>query len=269
MTKEARMAWTSKKEEFMQRKVEKVEFRRGELMEDFRERQARACLSDEKYWKHICCACGEATHDMKDECGECISPQAAAHADAFVRTAFQVAVDETITSENNTELCLKVTKHTLQVLEQLQEAASDCGTRRQCTAMTHLYPGVVWSEKQVKRHKCEVENANFFATELGVAKGRFTYENPESVEVYEGTVYGTSYQTDGVDDLTYGVGTTQQKVQVSLQLVNEGALNTLMEGDDELTMVKDWERCQVELGPSGTMSPRAVERESCGSQAHK
>ena len=57
VTKEARMAWTSKKEEFMQRKVERVEFRRGELMKDFRERQARACLPDEKYWKHICCAC--------------------------------------------------------------------------------------------------------------------------------------------------------------------------------------------------------------------
>ena len=158
-------------------------------------------------------------------------------------------------------MCLKVTEHTLQVLEQLQGAASECGTRRQCTTMTYLYPGVVWGEKQVKRHKCEIENADFFATELGITKGRFTYENPESVEVYEGTVYGTPYQTDGVDDLTYGVGATQQKVQVPLQLVNESALNTLMEGDDELTMVKDWERCQVELGPSGAMSPRAVERE--------
>ena len=61
---------------------------------------------------------------MKDKCGECISPQAAAHADAFVRTAFQVAVDGTITNEDNTELCLKVTEHTLLVLERLNEVAT-------------------------------------------------------------------------------------------------------------------------------------------------
>ena len=91
--------------------------------------------------------------------------------------------------------------------------------------------------------------------------GSHNYVNPESVEVYAHTVYGMPYQADGADDLTYGVGTNQQKVQVSLQLVSEGALNTLMEGDDELTVVNDWEQCQVELGPGGTMSPRAMERE--------
>jgi hypothetical protein len=96
---------------------------------------------------------------------------------------------------------------------------------------------------------------------LGVAKGKFTYETPEYQEVYTRTVYGIPYQADGTDDLTYTVGTEQQKVQVSLQLVNEGALNTLREGDDELTVVKDWDHCQVELGPGCEISPRAMERE--------
>jgi hypothetical protein len=89
-TKEDRMAWSSVMEEFMQGKIGVVKLVMGEHAEDFRERQARTCLPDEKHWGHICCACGEATHSMEDECGECISPQAAAHADAFVRTAFQV-----------------------------------------------------------------------------------------------------------------------------------------------------------------------------------
>ena len=122
---------------------------------------------------------------MEDECGECISPQAAAHADAFVRTAFQVDVDETITNGDNTELCLKVTEHTLQVLERLNEAAEKNGTQRQRTAMTYLYPGVVWGENRDGEHKCEVDNASFFATELGVTKGKFTYETPEHQEVYD------------------------------------------------------------------------------------
>ena len=106
--------------------------------EDFRARQARACLPEEKHWKHICCVCGEATHNIADECGECISPQAAAHADALVRTAFQVDVDETITSENNMELCLKVTRHTLKVLERLRATQRhECGA--ETTTMMHTY----------------------------------------------------------------------------------------------------------------------------------
>ena len=172
--KEASTAWTVKMEEFMQRKIEKVEQRSEETAKDFRKRQARACLPEEKHWKHICCACGEATHDVTDECGECISPQSAAHADALVRTAFKVVVDEARTSESNTELWLKVTEHTLQALAKLRATANDCGT--ETTTMAHLYPGVVWGEKQIGRRKCcEIENADFFATELGITKGGFAY----------------------------------------------------------------------------------------------
>ena len=84
VVKEANAAWTIKMKEFMQRGIEKAEQRSGETMEDFRERQARACLPEEKHWKHICCVCGEVSHDIADECEECISPQAAAHTDALV-----------------------------------------------------------------------------------------------------------------------------------------------------------------------------------------
>ena len=65
------------------------------------------------------------------------SPQAAAHADALVRTTFQVDVDETITSENNMELCLKVTRHTLKVLERLRATQQQEGGA-ETTTMTHL-----------------------------------------------------------------------------------------------------------------------------------
>ena len=159
MVKEANAAWTAKMEKCVQRRID-------ETTEDFRERQARACLPEEKHWKHICCACGEATHNIADECREYISPQAIAHADALVRTAFQVDVDETITSENNMELCLKVTRHTLQVLERLRAThRCECGT--ETTTMAHLYPGVVWGTKQVGRRKCcDIENADLFYVRL-------------------------------------------------------------------------------------------------------
>ena len=166
VVKEANAAWTVKMEEFMQRRIEKVEHRSGETAEDFRERQARACLPEEKHWKHVCCVCDEAIHDIADECGECISPQAAAHADALVRTAFQVDVDETITSENNMELCLRVTRHTLQALERLRGTQRhECGA--ETATMAHLHPGVVWGTKQVGRRKCcDIENADLFYVRL-------------------------------------------------------------------------------------------------------
>ena len=173
VVKEANAAWTVKMEEFMQRMTRKVEQRSGERTEDFRERQARACLPEEKYWKHICCSCGEATHNITDERGECISPQAAAHADALVRTTFQVVVDETITSENSMELCLKVTRHTLKVLERLRATQQqECGA--ETTTMTHLYPGVVWGKRVGRRRCCDIENADCFAADLGVTKGGHT-----------------------------------------------------------------------------------------------
>ena len=56
--------------------------------------------------------------------------------------------------------------------------------------MTYLYPGVVWGENRDKEHKCEVDNASSFATELGAAKGKFTHEAPEYQGVYTRTVYG-------------------------------------------------------------------------------
>ena len=158
--KEAKTAWAVKMEEFMQRRIEEVQQTTGETMERFRERQARSCLPEEKHWKHICCACGEATHDSREEaCGECVSPPSAAHTDAMVRTAFKVDVDETIAKGKHEELCLKVTKHTRYVLTQLLETASDRGI--ETTAIAHLYPGVVWGKKQIKRRKCEIENVGF------------------------------------------------------------------------------------------------------------
>ena len=79
--------------------------------------------------------------------------------------------------------------------------------------------------------------ADFFAAVLSCTKGGLAYSNPDRVEVYGSTVYGTPYQTDGAEDLTYRVGTEQRKVQVSLQLANESTLNTLRRGNRELTVV--------------------------------
>ena len=255
--KEARAAWDSKMEEFMQRRIEAVVQQPKETMREFRERQARACLPEEKHWKYICCACGGAAHDAA--CGSCISPQSAAHADAFVRTAFRVELDETIEEgeDGRVELCLKATNDTLQVLKELRTTTKECGA--ETTTMAHLYPGVVWGEKQVEGETCEIENADFFAAVLSCTKGGLAFDNPDKMEVYAGTVHGTPYQTDGVEDLTYRVGTEQQKVQVSLQLANESTLNTLKEGDHELTVVRDWERCQLELESDGTVSTRQAE----------
>ena len=176
-----------------------------------------------------------------------------------MRTAFRVEVDETIEKEDDdkAELCLKVTKHTLQVLKELRTTAKECGA--ETTTMAHLYPGVVWGEKQVEGETCEIENADFFAAVLSCTKGGLAFDNPDKMEVYAGTVHGTPYQTDGVEDLTYRVGTEQQKVQVSLQLANESTLNTLKEGERELTVVRDWERCQLELESDGTVSTRQAE----------
>ena len=72
VVKEARAAWDNKMEEFMQCGIEPVAQQSEETVEDFRERQARACLPEDKHWKYICCACGEAAHDTA--CGSCISP---------------------------------------------------------------------------------------------------------------------------------------------------------------------------------------------------
>ena len=227
VVKEARAAWDNKMEEFMQHRIEAVVRQSEETVKEFRERQARACLPEEKHWKYICCACGGAAHDTA--CGSCISPQSAAHADAFVRTAFRVELDETIEKEEDgkAELCLKVTKYTLQVLEELRTTTKECGA--ETTAMAHLYPGVVWGEKQVEGETCEIENADFFAAVLSCTKGGLAFGNPDKMEVYAGTVYGTPYQADGVEDLTYRVGTEQRKVQVSLQLADESTLNTIKE----------------------------------------
>ena len=105
-------------EEFLQRKIEEVQHRAGETTDKFRERQARSCIPEKKHWKHICWACGEATHDTGEgACGECVSPPSVAHTDAMVRTAFMVDVDETITKGKHAEMCPKVTKHTQYVLE--------------------------------------------------------------------------------------------------------------------------------------------------------
>ena len=255
--KEARAAWDSKMKEFMQRGIEAVAQQPKETMREFRERQARACLPEERHWKYICCACGGAAHDAT--CGSCISPQSAAHADAFVRTAFRVELDDTIEEgeDGRVELCLKATSDTLYVLKELQATTGEGGT--ETTTMAHLYPGVVWGEKQVEGETCEIENADFFAAVLSCTKGGLAFDNPDKMEVYTGTVHGTPYQTDGVEDLTYRVGTEQQKVQVSLQLANESTLNTLKEGDRELTVVRDWERCQLELESDGTVSTRQAE----------
>jgi hypothetical protein len=147
-----------------------------------------------------------------------------------VRTACRVELDETIEKEEDgrAELCLKVTKYTLQVLEELRTTTKERGV--ETTAMAHLYPGVVWGEKQVEGETCEIENADFFAAVLSCTKGGLAFDNPDKMEVYAGTVHGTPHQADGVEDLTYRVGTEQRKVQVSLQLANESTLNTLNRG---------------------------------------
>ena len=83
---------------------------------------------------------------------------------------------------------------------------------------------MVWGTKQVGRRKCcDIENADFFAAEQGVTKGGYTsHEDSRSVGVYEGTVYGTPYQADGVEDLTYGTGATQQSTAEDASVTTDG-----------------------------------------------
>lgn len=122
------------------------------------------------------------------------------------------------------ELCLKVTRHTLKGLERLRATQQqECGT--ETTTMMHLYPGVVWGKRVSRCRCCDIENANFFAAELGVTKGGHT-----------------SMRTLGVWGCMKAqcmARFTQQKVQVSLQLANERTRNTLMKGKDALNVVRD------------------------------
>ena len=75
----------------------------------------------------------------------------------------------------------------------------------------------------------------------------------DHVDSYNSTVYGTDYNVDGLD-LTYGAGPQDTQAQLSLQLVNEGTLGMFAKGTNELIVVKDWGRCEMQLNPDGTMS---------------
>ena len=239
------VAWTSKTEEFLRGEIPITQQLAEETNEMFERRQATSCLPPEKFWCLICCACGKPTHDMKE--GSCFSPQAAAHADAVVRTAFVVDTSKEEKDGKHSALCLKVATNTQSVLTQLQEIAEK--HKMEGRGIAQVYPGVMWGEGHRKlKNKLEICDANLFALELSLTQGK----QPDNIELYGCKVYGTDHDMGGCER-KYGAEPRVQ-VQLSLQLANESTLNVLPEGKDELIVVMNHEECQMQIDPDGTMS---------------
>ena len=137
------VAWTSKTEEFLRGEIPTTQQLAEEATEVFERRQATSCLPPEKFWCLICCACGKPTHNMAE--GSCFPPQAAAHADAVVRTAFGVDTSEEDTEGRYPALCLKVATNTQSVLTQLQDVAEKHNMGSE--GIAQVYPGVMWGQE--------------------------------------------------------------------------------------------------------------------------
>ena len=124
-----------------------------------------------------------------------------------------------------------------------------------------LVPWADVSKKQVQRRRCEIENVSFFALELGTTKGEVAYEELGRADTYVKTIYGTAHNANGTQELKYGTGTLQDTVQLSLELANESTLDMFVKDRNELAIVKDWDRCQMELDSDDMMSPKELDGE--------